>query len=67
MQWLTGHSGRGRKPVLRDTIEEVGTANVNGEQNSIAGTCSADWLARNLDMTFCRVGKILRKVIHFYS
>jgi hypothetical protein len=64
--FLKVQSGRGQKPVPQDKIEEVATVIVDREQDSIADTSSARGVARNLDMPYSTVWKILRKIIHFY-
>lgn len=63
---LKVQSGRGRKPVPQDTIEAVATAIVDRGQDNIAATSSARGVARNMDMPYSTVWKIVRKIIHFY-
>ncbi len=58
--------GRERKPVSQDTSEEVATAIFDRSQYSIADTSSASGVARNLEMPYSTVWKILWKIIHFY-
>ena len=63
---LTIRAGRGRKPVSEDAITDVATAIVEGSQETIAGTSSARGVARQLDMNYSTVWRVLRRVIGFY-
>ena len=63
---LTIHAERGHKPVSEDVITDVATAIVKGSQGTISGTSSARGVARQLDMNYSPIWKILRSVIGFY-
>lgn len=64
--YLKVQSGRRRKPVPQNAIEEVATATVEKALDNITGTYNVRRLARNLHIPYCTVWKILRKFIHFY-
>ena len=57
---FTTRLGRGRKPVLEDTITDVATAIVERNQTSTAGDSSTRLVARQLDVSASTVWKILR-------
>ena len=63
---LTIRSGRGRKPISEDVITDVATVVVEGSQGTIADTSSSRGVARQLDMNYSPIWKILRSVIGFY-
>ncbi|KFM66244.1 hypothetical protein X975_14744, partial [Stegodyphus mimosarum] len=63
---LKVQSGRGRKPVPQYTIEAAATAIVDRGPDNIAATSSAREVARNMDMPYSKVWKILQKIINFY-
>ena len=63
----TIRAGRGRKPVSEEVITDVAPAFVKGSQETISGSRRAWSVARQLNMNYSTVWRVLRRVIRFHS
>ncbi|GBL99027.1 hypothetical protein AVEN_227535-1 [Araneus ventricosus] len=59
--------GRGRKQIPSSSVEDVATVVIETSSQSPHGSVSVPVVSRVLDMSYSTVGKILRRILNFYS